>query len=173
MDASGDQSDEKQAAEKPIGIEEQRTIENQEAQAEEGRLSEDVEPSPTTTEDIISNAQDEEQSEFNGNQNVDEKPKPKPKDLSIKLLDQFTKHFQVSKIASGNTSNMLKQIQKQLNQIDKTTTNSNKQQIITEQLVVQVKAMQKQLDKISRSVDRIKNIPTNKRKVPSNKRNKK
>ena len=46
MDASGDQSDEKQAAEKPIGIEEQRTIENQEAQAEEGRLTEDVKTFP-------------------------------------------------------------------------------------------------------------------------------
>ena len=31
MDASGDQSDEQQAKEKPIGIEEQRTIETQEA----------------------------------------------------------------------------------------------------------------------------------------------
>ena len=35
MDTSGDQSDEKQAVEKPIGVEEQRTIESQEAQAEE------------------------------------------------------------------------------------------------------------------------------------------
>ena len=42
MDASGDQSDEQQAAEKPIGIEEQRTIESQEAQAEEERSTEDV-----------------------------------------------------------------------------------------------------------------------------------
>ena len=58
---------------------EQRTIESQEAQAEEERLSEDVEPSPTTTEDIIGKAQDEEKSEFNGKQNVDDKPIPKPK----------------------------------------------------------------------------------------------
>ena len=64
---------------------------------------------------------------------------------------------------------MLKQIQKQLNQIDKTTANSNKQQIIIKQLVVQVKAIQKQLDKIGSSVNRIKNIPTNKRKGARNK----
>jgi hypothetical protein len=34
MDASGDQSDEQHAAQKPVGIEEQRTIESQQAQAE-------------------------------------------------------------------------------------------------------------------------------------------
>ena len=34
MDASGDQSDERQPEEKPIGIEEQKTIESQEAAAE-------------------------------------------------------------------------------------------------------------------------------------------
>ena len=68
---------------------------------------------------------------------------------------------------------MLKQIQKQLTQIDKTTASSNKQQIVIRQLVVQVKAMQKQLDKIGSSVNRIKNIPTNKRKGARNKRNKK
>ena len=68
---------------------------------------------------------------------------------------------------------MLKQIQKQLTQIDKTTANSNKQQIVIKQLVVQVKAMQKQLDKIGSSVNRIKNIPTNKRKGARNKRTKK
>ena len=68
---------------------------------------------------------------------------------------------------------MLKQIQKQLTQIDKTIASSNKQQIVIRQLVVQVKAMQKQLDKIGSSVNRIKNIPTNKRKGARNKRSKK
>ena len=167
MDASGDQSDEQQAGEKPIGVEEQKTIESQEAQAEEERSTEDVEPSPTTTEEIIGKAQEKEQSEFNRKQDVNEKPKPVPRDQSTKLFDQFTKHFQVSKVASGNTTNMLKQIQKQLNQIDKTTANSNKQQIVIKQLVVQVKAMQKQLDKIGSSVNRIKNIPNIKGKKSS------
>ena len=171
MDTSGDQSDEKQAVEKPIGVEEQRTIESQEAQAEEERSTEVVEPSPTTTEEIIGKAQEKEQSDFNGKQDVNEKPKPR--DPSTKLFDQFTKHFQVSKVASGNITNLLKQIQKQLNLIDKTTANSNKQQIVIKQLVVQVKAMQKQLDKIGGSFNRIKNIPTNKKKAPSHKRNKK
>ena len=173
MDASGDQSDEQQAVEKPIGLEEQRTIESQEAQADEERSTEDVEPSPTTTEEIIGKAQEKGQTEYTANQNVDEKPKPKPRDPSIKLFDQFAKHFQVSKIASGNTTNMLKQIQKQLSQIDKTTANSNKQQIMIKQLVVQVKSMQKQLNKIGTSVRRFKNVPNIKGKNSNIKRKKK
>jgi hypothetical protein len=170
MDASGDQSDEQQAAEKPIGVDEQRTIESQEAQAEEESSTEDVEPIPNTTEEIIGEAQEKEQRQFNTNQNVNEKPKPKPRDPRTILFDQFTKHFQVSKIASSNTTSMLKQIQKQLNQIDKTTANSNKQQILIKQLAVQVKAMQKQLDKIGSSVNRIKNIPNIKGKKSNIKR---
>ena len=49
MDASGDQSGEQQAAEKPIGIEEQKTIERQEAEAEEEVSTEDVNDLPATT----------------------------------------------------------------------------------------------------------------------------
>ena len=174
MDASGDQSDDQQAVEKPIGIEEQKTIESQEAEAVEEGSTEDVNELPaTTSEEIIGKAQEKEQSEDNTKQNVKEKPKPKLRDQPTKLFDQITKHFQISKIASSNTTSMLKQIQKQLNQIDKTTANSNKQQIVIKQLVVQVKAMQKQLDKIGSSVNRIKNIQTNKRKGARNKRSKK
>ena len=173
MDESGDQADEQQAGEKPIGVEEQKTIESQEAQAEKERLTEDVEPAPTTTEEIIGKAQESEQSEANSKQNIKEKSKPVRKDQSTKLFDQFTKHFQTSKVASSNTTSMLKQIQKQLTQIDKTTANSNKQQVVIRQLVVQVKAMQKQLDKIGSSVNSIKNTPTNKRKGARDKRNKK
>ena len=173
MDASGDQSDDQQAAEKPIGVEEQKTIESQEAQAEKERSTEDVKPAPTTTEEIIGKAQESEQSEANSKQNIKEKSKPGLKDQSTKLFDQFTKHFQTSKVASSNTTSMLKQIQKQLTQIDKTTANSNKQQVVIRQLVVQVKAMQKQLDKIGSSVNRIKNTPTNKRKGARDKRSKK
>ena len=82
-----------------------------------------------------------------------------------KTIDQFTKHFQTSKVASSNTTSMLKQIQKQLTQIDKTTANSNKQQVVIRQLVVQVKAMQKQLDKIGSSVNRIKILQLIREKV--------
>jgi hypothetical protein len=46
MDESGDQADEQQAGEKPIGVEEQKTIENQEAQAEEQQSTEDVNEVP-------------------------------------------------------------------------------------------------------------------------------
>jgi hypothetical protein len=174
MDASGDQSDEQQAAEKPIGIEEQKTIERQEAEAEEEGSSEDVKEVPaTTTEEIIGKAQERVQSKDDTEQDVNEESKPKPSDPSTKLFDQFTKHFQVSKIANGNTNNMLKQIQKQLKQIDKTTAINSNQQIVIKQLVAQVKAMQKQLDKIGSSVNRIKNIPSIKRKGASHKRSKK
>jgi hypothetical protein len=142
MDESGDQADEQQAAEKPIGVEEQKTIERQEAEAVEERSTEDVNESPSiTTEEIIGKAQEKEQSEVDAKQNVKEKSKPVLKDRSTKLFDQFTKHFQTSKIASSNTTNTLKQIQKQLTQIDKTTASSNKQQVVIRQLVVQVKAM--------------------------------
>ena len=170
MDASGDQSDEPKAAEKPVGIEEQKTIERQEGEATEE--TEDVnEPSPTTTEESIGKAQEESKATIK--QNVDEKPKPKLKDSSTKLFDQFTKHFQVSKLASGNTNNMLKQIQKQLTQMEKTNIIRNKQQVVIGQLVAQVKGMQKQLDKVNSSINRMKNIPNIKRKVARIKRNKK
>ena len=159
MDASGDQSDEKQAGEKPIGIEEQRTIESQEAQAKEQRLTQDANELPATTiEELLVEARGQGKNEASAKQNVKDKAKPILRDQSTKLFDQFTRHFQVSKEASGNTINMLKKIQKQLTQIDKTTANSNKQQIIIKQLAVQVKAIQKQIDKVGSSVDSIKNI---------------
>jgi hypothetical protein len=170
MDASGDQSDEQQAEEKPVGIEEQRTIESQQAQAEIS--TEDVnELSPTTTEEIIGKAQEESKADIK--QDVNEKTKPKIKDHSIKLFDQFTKHFQVSKLATGNTNNMLKQIQKQLTQMEKTNVIRNKQQVVIGQLVAQVKVMQKQLDKVSNSINTFKNISNAKAKSASNKRNRK
>jgi hypothetical protein len=176
MDASGDLADEKQAAEKPIGIEEQKTIERQESEAEEEGSTEDVNELPaTTTEEIIGKAQEKEkeQSSANIKQYVKKKQKPVLRDQSNKLFDQFTKYFQVSKVASGNTTKMLKQIQKQLIQIDKTTTNTNKQQIVIGQLVFQVKVMQKQLDKVSNSNNRFKNISNIKAKSANNKPNKK
>ena len=174
MDESGDQADEQQAGEKPIGVEEQKTIERQEAEAKEERSTEDVNELPAiTTEEIIGKAQEQGKNEANAKQNDKDKSKPLLKDQSTELFDQFTKHFQISKVASSNTTSMLKQIQKQLTQIDKTTAISNKQQVVIRQLVVQVKAMQKQLDKIGSSVNRIKNIPTNKRKGARNKRSKK
>ena len=167
MDASGqEKSDEQQAAEKPIGIEEQKTIEVEE------ELTEVVnEPSAKTTEEIIGKAQEENKASVK--KNVNEKPKPKLKDPSTKLFDQFNKHFQISNLASGNTNNMLKQIQKQLSQMEKTNFIRNKQQLVIGQLVTQVKVMQKQLDKVNNSISRIKNIPNIKRKGTKIKRNKK
>jgi hypothetical protein len=103
MDASGDQSDEQQSREKPIGIEEQKTIESQEAEAAEERSSEDVNEQPTiTTEEIIGKAEEETKADIK--QEINEKPQPQLKNPSTKLFDQFTKQFQVSKLASGNTN---------------------------------------------------------------------
>lgn len=107
MDGSDDLADEKQAAEKPIGIEEQKTIERQESEAEEEGSTEDVNELPaTTTEEIIGKAQEKEkeQSSASIKQYVKKKQKPVLGDQSNKLFDQFTKYFQVSKIASGNTT---------------------------------------------------------------------
>jgi len=171
MDESGNQADEQQAGEKPIGVEEQKTIESQEAQAEEQQSTEDVNEIPqTTTEEIIGKAQEQGKIESNAKPNVKEKSKPILRDQSTKLFDQFTKHIQISKVASNNTTSMLKQIQKQLTQIDKTTASSNKQQVVIRQLVAQVKAMQKQLDKIGSSVNRIKNIQSTKKTTATKKR---
>jgi hypothetical protein len=64
-------------------------------------------------------------------------------------------------------------IQCLISAIDRTTVNSNKQQIIIKQLVAQVKAMQKQLDKIGSSVGRFKNIPNIKGKKSNIKHKKK
>jgi hypothetical protein len=126
-----------------------------------------------TTEEILGKAQEQGKNKANAKQNDKDKSKPVLKDQSTKLFEQFTKHFQISKVASSNTTSMLKQIQKQITQIDKATASNNKQQIVIRQLVVQVKAMQKQLDKIGSWINRIKNIPTNKRKGVRNKRSKK
>jgi nitrate reductase NapAB chaperone NapD len=173
MDASGqDKSDEQQAEEKPIGIEEQKTIESQEAEAVEEQSTEDVNEAPApTTEEILGKAQDESKASIK--ENVNQEPRPKLKDSSTKLFDQFTKHFHVSKLASGNTNNMLKQIQKQLTQLEKNNIIRNKQQVVIGQLVTQVKVMQKQLDKVNTSINRMKNIPNIKRRVARIKRNKK
>ena len=109
MDESGDQADEQQAGEKPIGVEEQKTIERQEAQAEGQQSTEDVNEIPQTTiEEIIGKAQEQGKIESNAKPNVKEKSKPILKDQSTKLFDQFTKHFQISKEVSSNTTNMLK-----------------------------------------------------------------
>jgi hypothetical protein len=170
MDASDqEQSDEQQAGVKPIGIEEQKIIENQEAEAPETTEDTDEPPASTTTEGIIGKAQEENKT--NIKQNVDEKPKLK--DPSTKLFDHFARHFQFSKIASGNTNNMLTQIQKQLIQMEKTNIIRNKQQVVIGQLVAQVKGMQKQLDKVNSSINRMKNIPNIKRKIAGIKRIKK
>ena len=72
------------AAEKPIGIEEQRTIERQEAEALEKGSTEDVNESPAiTTEENIGKAQEKE-SEVD--ENVKEKLKPGPERSVYKTI---------------------------------------------------------------------------------------
>ena len=144
-------------SEKPIGIEEQKVIETQERKAEHAE-----EPISETEEEPETTTQKEQVDEILSGSK--EKQGPKKEDSTRNLFNQFAKHFQISKVASDKTTNTLKQIQKQLTQIDRTTITSNRQQALTKQLMGQVKAMQKQLDKIISSVNRIKNISDVKRK---------
>src|SRR6266540_2680781 len=142
-------------SERPIGIEEQKVIETQEREAEqaEQRVPETEEQTTTPKEQVDEILE-----------GVKERQRSKKGDVTRKLFDQFAKHFQISKVASDKTTNTLKQIQKQLTQIDRTNIISNRQQVLTKQLIGQVKAMQKQLDKISGSINRIKNISKAKKK---------
>jgi hypothetical protein len=83
MDTSGEEQSDEQQAEIPIGIEEQKTIESQEAEAVQEKPMQDVsEPSPTTMEEIIGKAQEENNPQTTGPaeklreeaaENVDEK----------------------------------------------------------------------------------------------------
>jgi hypothetical protein len=146
-----DQPDE-QAAERPIGVEEQKTIESQEEAGEQTEKTE--EPETITPKERVNEIL----------QGSKEKQQAKEDDSTRKLFDQFTKHFQISKVASDKTTNTLKHIQKQLTQMDKMVAVSNKQQVVTRQLVGQVKAIQKQLDKVASSVNRLKNISIKRKK---------
>jgi uncharacterized protein YukE len=154
-----------QAAERGIGMGEQKTIESQEAQTEVKDVS-------TTTpvemvNEILESRKEGEKTK------PKQKPKSKAEDTSRKLFGQFTKHFQVSKVASDKTTNILKQIQKRLAQIDRTTAVSNKQQVVIKQLASQVKTIQKQLDKISSSINQIRTVTNTKRKAGNSKRKRK
>jgi hypothetical protein len=140
------------AEERPIGVEEQRTIESQERETEPAQTQ--VEEPPITEEPETTTS--EEQVNEILESSKEKQPNARQEDSTRKLFNQFSKHFQISKIASDKTSNTLKQIQKQLTQIEKITATSNKQQVIVKQLTIQVRTMQKQLDKISSSVNRIK-----------------
>lgn len=137
-----------QAAERPIGVEEQNVIERQEAETEP---IETEEPETTTSEEQVNRLLQDK-----GETQQSRKEAVKKEDSTKRMLNQFTRHFQTSRIASDKTINTLKQIQKQLTQIEKVTAVGNKQQGLVKQLTVQVRAMQKQLDKISSSVNRIK-----------------
>lgn len=132
-----------QAEERPIGVEEQEKIEEQ---------SESHTQVPTMTS---------------------EKPKSsEKKDDYQKLFKQFTKHFATSKIANDKTTDLLKQIQKQLVQVEKISETATKQQVVIKQLANQVKTVQKQLDKIGSSISRIKTFSPGKGKNTKNKRKK-
>ncbi len=154
-----------QEAERPIGVEEQKTIESQERDAGqvEQSVSETEEPETTTPKEQVDEI-------LEGGK---EKERPKKQDSTRNLFGQFTKHFRVSKIASAKTANTLKQIQKQLTQIDRTTAIINKQQTVVKQLAGQVRTIQKQLDRISGSINRIKTVTGIKGKASNSKSKKK
>jgi hypothetical protein len=151
------------AEERPIGVEEQRTIESQERETEPAQTQaeeqlETKEPETTTSVEQVNEILESSK---------EKQPKARQEDSTRKLFNQFSKHFQISKIASDKTANTLKQIQRQLTQIEKITSIGNKQQVVVKQLTVQVRAMQKQLDRIRGTINRIK-IPkksTNSKKM--------
>jgi hypothetical protein len=152
-----EESPTEQTEERPIGVEEQETIEEQEKST--------IEPEPTTTTPLeIVETVLEPKTNQKGNQKGT-KAEREEEVNTRRLFDQFNKHFQVSKIASDKTTNILKQIQKQLGQVERISINSNKQQVVIKQLVGQVKTVQKQLDKISKSISSKKMIPSVKRKT--------
>jgi uncharacterized protein YdhG (YjbR/CyaY superfamily) len=114
------------AEERPIGVEEQRTIESQERETEPAQTQAEEQLETKEPETTTSVAQVNEILESS----KEKQPKARQEDSTRKLFNQFSKHFQISKIASDKTANTLKQIQGQLTQIEKITSIGNKQQDI-------------------------------------------
>ena len=67
-------------------LEESRTIESQEPQAEDEKSTEALNHPRQTAEEIIGKAQEKEQSDFNGKQDVNEKPELKPQKSVYKTI---------------------------------------------------------------------------------------
>ena len=73
----------------------------------------------TTTEEIIGKAQENEQNKLNIKQNIKEKPKGENAEIRLIIYLISLPNTQINKVVSSNTTNILKQIQKQLTQVDK------------------------------------------------------
>jgi hypothetical protein len=140
------------AEERPEGVDEQKVIESQETETEAAQTQ--VEE-PHRTEVPETTTSQEQVNEILEGTEGKQQQEAKKEDSTGKMLNQFTKHIQTSKIASDKTTSTLKQIQKQLTQIEKITVISNKQHVLVKQLTDQVRAMQKQLDKIVNQINRI------------------
>lgn len=85
--------------------EEQRTIESQERETEPAQTQAEEPPrmeEPKTTTSV-------EQVNEILESSKEKQPKARQEDSTRKLFNQFSKHFQISKIASDKTANILKQ----------------------------------------------------------------
>jgi small-conductance mechanosensitive channel len=138
--------------------------------SEEPESSEEQEPrksdEPTTTTPEEHGVAVEGQQEQKADSTKEEEVRlePQMEDSYRKLFDQFTEHFNFSKLATDKTTNILEQIQKTLTQIDKISVSSKNQNMVIKQLVDQVAAMDKQLEKINKTIARLKGTPTTLRK---------
>lgn len=132
--------------------------------SEEPESSEEQEPrksdEPTTTtpeeHDVAVEGQQEQKADSTKEEEV--RLEPQMEDSYRKLFNQFTEHFNFSKLATDKTTNTLEQIQKTLTQIDKISVSSKKQNMVIKQLVDQVAAIDKQLEKINKTIARLKGL---------------
>jgi hypothetical protein len=119
---------------------------NENIEEDEGENDIEVEVKSNTT--AIEQDEDEKQPEVVIKPVVDKKYQPSAQDKSIsKLQDQLNKHFDRSK----KTDDLLKQIERKMEQIDKIVIVSNKQHEIIRKMQVQFNDIQRTLTKIDRS----------------------
>jgi valyl-tRNA synthetase len=100
-----------------------------------------------------------------------EEPKPKKSRKKISKQEQLTHKLYnqlIKKLQSDKTHKELEQIQKQLAQVEKNTTNIKLQQQLGKELLAQVRLMQRRLEKIDNAISRSKN-KGNVKRAPSRK----
>jgi hypothetical protein len=139
--------------------------------SEEQELRKSDEPTTTTPEErgvtvegpgVTVEGQQEQKADSTKEEEV--RLEPQMEDSYRKLFDEFTEHFNFSKLATDKTTNTLEQIQKTLTQIDKISVSSKKQNMVIKQLVDQGAAIDKQLEKINKTIARLEGTPTTLRK---------
>jgi len=160
MATPNEESNKETIYERPDDSEEPETSEEQEPRKSD-------EPTTTTPEEHGVTVEGQQEQKADSTKEEEIRLEPQMEDSYRKLFDQFTKHFNFSKLATDKTTNALEQIQKTLTQIDKISVSSKKQNMVIKQLVDQVAAIDKQLEKINKTIARLKGTPTTLRKKVS------